>query len=203
MTGQTNTKYWLGFTLREALVTGFSAVGIILAQQFLRIPMHLPGHRLLPLVFFLLLARACIRACWVATLTGFLAGLMSLLFGMGHAGPMQLLSFVIAGLIADIVFRLLPRLTRSVALSAITGAFMGVSWVLVSIVQDRLLGLDFSLAVTHSLLRAGGAMIFGALGGAFATPVARRMQASGTIMPDVPSPEVAADSPEDRTSVQP
>ena len=80
---------WCEFSLRESLLAGFCAASIMLTEQFLHIPLHLPGHRVLPLAFFLLLVRACVRPIWGASLTGLLAGIMALSFGMGHGGPIQ------------------------------------------------------------------------------------------------------------------
>ena len=73
--------FWGGFTLREGLVIGFIAALIVLAEMLVRIPMHLPGHRVLPLAFFLLLGRGVVDRYWTATSIGLLTAVGCMALG--------------------------------------------------------------------------------------------------------------------------
>lgn len=181
MTKRPGAGMWCGFSLRESLLAGFCAASIMLAEQFLHIPLHLPGHRVLPLAFFLLLVRACVRPPWAASLTGLLAGIMALSFGMGHGGPIQVMKFLVAGIIADLASLALPLVTRSLPFGFLAGAMVGASWVPLSLLEDRLVGMGMSLALGHSLIKASSAAAFGAVGGALVPGVARRLRATGLL----------------------
>ena len=172
-------KFWGGFTLRECLVLGFIAAIVVLVEMLVRIPMHLPGHRVLPLAFFLLLGRSTVRRGWAATAMGLLtaAGCLAL----GRDGLDHLLKYVTAGVVTDAVAFILTGAIDSSFLSALTGMLIGASWLPVSLLVDRLAGMDTGAALQHTTLKLGSAMLFGAAGGLLAPSVSGRLRRSGLV----------------------
>lgn len=172
-------KFWGGFTLRECLVLGFTAALIVLVEMVVRIPMHLPGHRVLPLAFFLLLGRSAVRRGWAATSMGLLtaAGCLAL----GRYGLDHLVKYIAAGLVADAAAFVLPAVIKSSFLGALTGMLIGASWLPVGLVVDRLAGMDAGAALQHTMLKLGSAMLFGAAGGLLAPAVSGRLRRSGLV----------------------
>lgn len=178
---QTNkTDLWAGFSLRESLVVGFCATFIVVSGLFLHLPMHLPAHKVLPLTFFLLLGRACVRPAWSATVIGLIAGVVTISLG-GRGAPVHIVQYLMAGGIADVVSILLPAVTRSVPIAALAGGLVGAGWLPVSLLTDRMAGMDFDLAVRHAIFKVSTTVLFGAVGGAFVPTVVRRLQASGLV----------------------
>lgn len=172
-------KFWGGFTLRECLVLGFIAAIVVLVEMLVRIPMHLPGHRVLPLAFFLLLGRSTVRRGWAATAMGLLtaAGCLAL----GRDGLDHLLKYVTAGVVTDAVAFIWTGAIDSSFLSALTGMLIGASWLPVSLLVDRLAGMDTGAALQHTTLKLGSAMLFGAAGGLLAPSVSGRLRRSGLV----------------------
>jgi hypothetical protein len=183
-------KFWGGFTLRECLVLGFTASLVVITEMLVRIPLHLPGHRVLPLAFFLLLGRSAVRHGWAATSIGLLtaAGCLAL----GREGLDHLMKYVAAGVITDAAAFALPAVLTSSLLGAVTGALIGASWLPVSLVVDRLAGMDTGAAWQHTLLKLGSAMLFGAAGGLLAPAVSGRLRRSGLVPGPVTMPVRAA-----------
>ena len=173
-------NYWGGFTLRECLTIGFTAALIVLAEMLLRIPMHLPGHRVLPLAFFLLLARTAVNRPWAATLVGLLTATGCL--ALGRDGLDHLVKYIAAGAVTDTAALLAPFVLRSSLLGALTGALIGASWLPVGLLVDRLAGMDTGAALQHTLLKLGSAMLFGAVGGLLALAVSGRLRRSGVLL---------------------
>jgi hypothetical protein len=172
-------NFWGGFTLRECLTIGFTAALIVLAEMLLRIPMHLPGHRVFPLAFFLLFARDAVDRRWAATLVGVLtaAGCAA----AGRDGLDHLFKYVAAGAVTDIAALIAPHVLRSSLVGAATGALIGASWLPAGLLIDRLAGMDAGAALQHTLLKLGSAMLFGAAGGVLASSVSGRLRRSGVL----------------------
>ena len=171
------------FTLRESLVVGLTATCIVLSGLFLYIPSLLPAHKVLGVVFFLLLGRGCVRPALAGTIIGLLAGLIALYPGLGRGGPVQLVRYVTAGGVADLLFFLLPSMTDSRLFGAIAGALMGMTWFPLAFLMDLLVGMEAGTAARHALLKTVSAACFGTLAGLLAPTVVRRLRASGLIPP--------------------
>ena len=172
-------KFWRGFTLRECLVIGFIAVLIVLTEILVRIPMHLPGHRVFPLAFFLLLGRAAVPRPWAATSTGLLTALGCL--ALGRDGLDHLVKYIAAGILTDAAARIAPAVLRSPLLGALSGALIGASWLPAGLLIDRLAGMDTGAALQHTLLKLGSATLFGSAGGFLAPAVSGRLRRSGLV----------------------
>jgi hypothetical protein len=171
------------FTLRESLVVGLCATFIVLSSLFIYIPSLLPAHKVLAVVFFLLLGRGCVRPALAATVIGLLAGRIALYPGLGRGGPIQLVRYVTAGGLADGLYLLMPAMTGSRLFGSLAGAFMGATWFPLAFLVDLVVGMAAGAAAQHALLKTVSATVFGALGGFLAPTVVRRLRASGLLPP--------------------
>jgi hypothetical protein len=171
-------RFWGGLTLRECLVLGFCAAFIALTGMFLHIPFHFPGHRVLPLAFFLILGRACVPRFWAGSAIALASSILAL--SIGRENPANLAKYLAAGIMADIVLGLFSA-TRSVPFGVLAGAAIGSSWLPVNLLTDLAVGMDRDLAIRHVLLKSASAIMFGAIGGGLVAPVVRRLQASGLV----------------------
>jgi hypothetical protein len=180
-------RFWRGMSLRECLVAGFCAAFIAVTGMFLHVPFHLPGHRVLPLAFFLLLGRACVPRFWTGSAIALASSVLAL--SIGRDDPTHLAKYLAAGIMADVVSGLFST-TCSVPFGALAGAAIGASWLPVNLLTDLAVGMDRDLAIRHVLLKSASAIIFGAIGGGLVAPVVRRLQASGLV-----SRKCASDAP--------
>lgn len=168
-------------SLRDCLFLGFCAVFVIFTRAVLRLHLGIPGHSMLFMVFFLLLARGCIGFKLAASLTGLLAGTMAVILGIGKGGPLIAAKFIIPGLAIDGFALLLPGLFESFILCAGVGSLAaGTRFVNVYFV-DRLVGMDQSIALQHALFNTVMGMLFGLLGSLFVPPVIKKLRAFGII----------------------
>lgn len=171
------------FTLRESLIVGLCATFIVLSGLFLYIPSLLPAHKVLGVVFFLMLGRGCVRPALAATVIGLLAGLIALYPGLGRGGPIQLVRYVTAGGVADALYLFLPAMTASRLFGTLAGALMGATWFPLAFLMDLIVGMGAGAAAQHALLKTVSAVSFGALAGFLAPTVVRRLRASGLLPP--------------------
>lgn len=177
-----------GFTLRESLIVGLCAVFIVLSALLLHIPGLMPGHKLLGVVFFLLLGRSCVRHPLAATTIGLLAGLIALYPGLGRGSPLHVFQYAGTGAAADLVCFFLPSMPASRPLGLLAGALMGATWFPLSYLFDRLVGMSADMAARHALLRVASVIVWGALAGFLAPTVVRRLRASGLLPTVAPHP---------------
>lgn len=63
-------------SLKDALFLGFCAVLIVAARAALRLHLKIPGHSMLFTLFFLLLARGCVRHNLATSFTTLLSAMM-------------------------------------------------------------------------------------------------------------------------------
>lgn len=170
-----------GLELKEALFLGFCGVCILLAKMAFRWKLHIPGHSMFFVLFFLVLAKGCVRHSFSASFTALLAGLMALLLGMGSGGPAHLLKYLVPGLVLDGFGRLLPGLSRRYLPCLIAAAAASFSKFFGNAAVDLLVGMDTAILLQHALLQTLGAVLFGIPGGLLAIPVMRRLKAHGMV----------------------
>lgn len=169
--------------LKESLFIGFCAVFLVASRAALRWKLGISGHSMFFIVFFLMLARGCVPLRGAATMTGALAGLMSIILGLGKGGPLLLLKFVLPALVIDLGAWLLPAFffgyggCAMVAIAASFSKFIGTAAV------DLLMGMDRAIILQHALLESIFAIPFGLLGAMLVPPVLHRLQAFDVIKP--------------------
>ena len=168
-------------SLRDALFLGFCAVFILVTKAGLRLHLKIPGHSMFFAVFFLMLARGCVRNGFAATFSGLLAGIMTMILGMGKGGPLLIIKFLLPGLAVDGMAFLLPGLFQSLPLCALTAALAGITRFASTYVVDILTGMDPDILMQHIVIQSSGNLIFGIAGGLLVPPVIRKLKAYGAI----------------------
>jgi hypothetical protein len=169
-----------GLSLRESLTLCFCTAGIVVSMTLLRMPLHIPGHRVFPLALFLLVGRASVRSGWAGTALGSFSGLA--LLSLRGETPSHIGQYVIAGFIADSMWRAARQLPSMLTL-VVTGALIGASWLPVLLLMNQMLGMDRDLAIWTVVIKNGWAIGFGAAGGFLAFVIGERLRAAG-LMPD-------------------
>jgi hypothetical protein len=173
-----------GLSLKDALFLGFCAVLIIAARAALRLHLKIPGHSMLFTLFFILLARGCVRNNLAASFTALLAGIMALVLGMGKGGPLILAKFLLPALIVDVMALILADgLFRSMGLCVLTAALAASTRFISDAAMDLLAGMDFAIVVRHAGLQTASNMVFGSIGALGVPSVLRKLRAFGAIEP--------------------
>lgn len=175
---------WGRFTLREALLLGFCATFIVLTRAALRIHFSLPGHSMLFLMFFLLMARGCVPKIGASTLVGIVAGLVCMLLGMTKMGPLIVANFILPAIVIDIAGAIYPPLPARYLACLLAGILASLCKALTGIGLDLLLGIETEIIVQHIILTSVGSACFGAAGSLLVPSVIKRLQANRLI----PSP---------------
>jgi hypothetical protein len=171
-------------SLKDALFLGFCAVLIIAVRAALRLHLKIPGHSMLFTLFFLLLARGCVRNKLAASFTALLAGIMALILGMGKGGPLILIRYLLPAMVVDAVAIVLAdTLFRSVLLCVLTAVLAASTRFLSDAAMDLLTGMDFSVMIRHAGLQTASNMVFGGIGALGVPAVLRKLSAFGAIDP--------------------
>jgi hypothetical protein len=171
-------------TLKDALFLGFCAVLLIAARAALRLHLKIPGHSMLFTLFFLLLARGCVRNNLAASFTALLTGVMAVILGMGKGGPLILIKYLLPALVVDAMAGVLAAaLFESMVLCVITAILAASTRFLSDAAMDLLAGMDLSIVVRHAALQTVGNVIFGAFGALGVPTVIRKLRAFGAIEP--------------------
>lgn len=167
--------------LKASLFLGFCAVFILFFRAGLRLHLKISGHAMFFTIFFLFMARGCVRYRLAATFTGLLAGLGALVLGLGKAGPLVLSKFVLPGLMIDLGALFLPNLFQSYILCVLIAVLASSTKFLDSYVLDWLIGMEPGVMLRHALLEAGAAVLFGLPAGLLVVPVIRKLKAHGLV----------------------
>ena len=146
------------------------AVALIVGQQAMAGPVHLPGHRALVWLAALVAVRtAANRAGWAA-LVGAGAALGSILIG---ALPAVALAYLLCGVTLDALLALRPRLAES----TIATAVIGPAVMLVTAVAPAFPTLNHHPSgLAWSIPPALGAILFGAAAAALGRHLGRRLR---------------------------
>lgn len=168
-------RFFRSFTLREALVLAFCATFIILARATFRLHLNITGHAMFFTMFFLVLGRGVVPKKGAALMVAVLAGVAASLLGLGKGGPLVMLRFLLPALVVEVLAWLYPRLSQQVWSGGLAGALGGTTRGLLTMAADLVAGMSLSLAWAHGLANGGMNLLFGALGGALAPLVARRL----------------------------
>jgi len=167
--------------LKDSLFLGFCAVFIVATRIALRLHLKIPGHAMFFTLFFLFLAKGCVRYRLSATYTGLISGLIAVVLGLGKGGPLILIKFILPAIVIDISAMLLPGLFGSVFLCVLVGALASATMFFNTYLIDYLAGMDSSLIFQHALIKSICSMAFGAVASLFIPSVIRRLKAFGVI----------------------
>ena len=168
-------------SLKDSLFLGFCAVFILSAKAALRLHLKIPGHAMFFTLFFLLIARGCVKHRLAATLTGVLAGIIAVILGMGKGGPLILVKFALPGLVVDLMAFLLPGLFESVILCMITAGLAGATRFFSTILIDYLVGMDAEILLQHAVIKSISNIIFAMAGGIAVPTIISKLKAYGAV----------------------
>jgi hypothetical protein len=168
-------------SLKDALFIGFCAVFILSIKAMLRLHLKIPGHSMFFIVFFLLVARGCVRHRLAASFCGLLAGMMAVILGMGKGGPLILIKFLLPALVVDLSAAMLPVLFQSVLLCMLAGGLAASTRMLSTWLIDSLAGMDPDIVMQHIWLQGTGNILFGIAGTIAVPTVIRKLIAYGAI----------------------
>jgi hypothetical protein len=152
--------------LRELLILMLFGFMITFVRARLRIPLHLPGHHGVEVMFFMMVARNFSKLPMASTLTTMSAAGFMLIPGFGYTDPFLPVVFIAFGVFIDACFRYFPKWHLSipfvVIISGISYSFIPLSrFILVAFTNmpyDSILhGGFFTTLMMHFL--------FGSLGG--------------------------------------
>jgi hypothetical protein len=168
-------------SLKDSLFIGFCAVFLLSAKALLRLHLKVPGHSMFFSVFFLLIARGCVKHRLAASFCGLLAGIMGVILGMGKGGPLILIKFLLPALIVDLMAGILPGMFQSILLCVLTGALAASTRMLSTYLIDILAGMAPEVVLQHVWLQGAGNLLFGMAGGIAVPAVLRKLTAYGAI----------------------
>ncbi|MBN1932962.1 MAG: hypothetical protein JW786_15270 [Desulfobacterales bacterium] len=182
MIKKTQSMIWKNFTLREALYLCFCATFIVITRATLRLHLHITGHAMFFMMFFLILGRGCVPKKGAATFIGLIAGLLSLLLGVGgKQGPLVILKFLFPGFIVDCAGIIYPTLAISYPACAIVGGLASLGRVIIILFIDYLIGMELTIVMQHAVITSSMNTIFGILGSLMVPSVVRRLIAYGLV----------------------
>jgi hypothetical protein len=125
----------------------------------------------------MMLGRGCVRKLGAATLTGVVAGIISMLFGLGKGGPLLVINFLCPGLVIDLGGLVYPRLFASYWGCLIVGALAAATRFGTIFLVEGLLGMEKGMIAAHAVLSTGLGMVFGSLGALMVPVIIRRLEA--------------------------
>ena len=168
-------------TLKESLFLGFCAILIVLFRMVFRLHLNISGHSMLFTLFFLMLAKACVKRQFSATYTGMLSGAMAMILGLGKGGPMIMLKFLLPAMAIDIMVFAMPFWYESYWQCLILAAIAASTKFINTLIIDLLVGMDITVALQHGVLESVFACLFGMAGGLCIPPVVKKLNAHGII----------------------
>ncbi len=168
-------------SLKDSLFLGFCAVFIVSAKMALRLHLKIPGHSMFFTMFFLLIARGCVKHRLAASFSGLLAGILTMLLGLGKGGPLLIVKFILPGLIIDLLAGVIPGLFQSVVLCMLAAGLAAASRLLTSLLIDFMVGMDTTIMLQHALIKSAGSIFFGMASGAAVPAVIRKLISHGVI----------------------
>lgn len=173
----TNRQY----DLSNALFLGFCAVLLVSIKILFRWHLHIPGHSMLVVSFFLILARGVVPGRVPASTVGLWAGLIVVVLGLGKGGPLQICKYLFPAVCVDIGARLLPSRTLSAWTCAFLGIGAGLGKTVANVLVDWAVGMETGVMFLHSGIKGLGAVLFSVLGALLVPPVLNRLRAHGLL----------------------
>ncbi len=172
-------RWWGGLDLREALFAGLCALLVVAGKNLLRLHLKIPGHAMFLTIFFLVLAKGCIRKPWAGTVTALLAGLGAMVLSGGKGGPLVIISFVLPGVVLDLAGLAMGDICRTRWLCALAGALAAAARMPGVYIIDALAGMESDIVFWHVVGKTLAGTAFGFLGALLAAPVVRRLRGTG------------------------
>jgi len=187
-----NDNWWMGFSLQEAIFMGFCALLIVLSKVVLRFHLGIAGHSMFFLAFFMLLCRGCVPRPATATLVGLLAGIGTVMLGLGKGSVFGLLNFLVPGLALDLAAMVVPALSTAWLPAVLGGVIVALGHAPGQYLINRLIGMDSDAALQFVALKTLPAIAFGIMGALLVPKTVRTLRSSGLFPnagPPAPMPQ--------------
>lgn len=157
--------YVWSLTLRDLLLIALIAALCMLAKQFLRVPVHVPGHSGVLWVALFVICRGLVNKRGTGLLLGVVTGVLAQFAGFGHQGPLEWLKWVAAGAILELLVMVVPGDLRSWGKAAVVGAGLHLGKLVGLTLAGVLLRTPFAILVLGLGWSATTHVVFGAAGG--------------------------------------
>lgn len=155
--------------LREALILVFLAVLIAASKVTLRLPLKMPGHGMLLIIFLMCLGRALTGRKWAGLFMGCAAGAISLALGGGFKAFNVFTSYALVGLSLDLLFLISDPIQHGRWwLLTLWGALASTPRGLLGWVRDFVAGTDLAVIVAMQGYKVLTGMAFAAVGAVLA-----------------------------------
>ena len=155
--------------ITELLILMFFGFLLAFLRARLRIPLHIPGHHGVEVMFLIILARLITRMPIASTITTMSAAACMFIPGLGYSDPFLPVVFVLFGLFLDWAFKIFPKLHLSVPfvilISGIAYSFIPISRFLIVAFTNFPYDSFLKSLFGYNLLSH---FFFGALGGSIA-----------------------------------
>lgn len=155
--------------LREALILVFLAVLIAASKVTLRLPLKMPGHGMLLIIFLMCLGRALTGRKWSGLFMGCAAGAVSLALGGGFKALNVFTSYTLVGLSLDLLFLISDPIRHGRWwLLSLWGALASIPRGLLGWVRDFVAGTDLAVILAMQGYKVLTGMAFAAAGAVLA-----------------------------------
>jgi hypothetical protein len=155
---------YLGEVLFSASVVASFALFVALSKEFLRIPLHVPGHSAVYVIPLMLVGKVASRSRFGGIGIGGLSGTMMAFWGLGGGFLLGIPRYLFMGAVIDVLLQKSEVQYSTVHLIA-AGAFANFAKFFVGLVVASLVGIPvffIHLGLTYSVVTH---IAFGALGG--------------------------------------
>ncbi len=171
-------------SLRDLLVVGLCATAFVVLRTVLRLPVHLPGHNAAIFTLFLVVAAGAVGRAPAATAMAAVAGILSLLAGIGTAdGPAVVLRYLLPGLLLDGLLVARVDACGRAWLSALVGAVAGLTKLGVSLGWAALMGQPAAWLLAKAAVAGPIHALSGGLGGLLGGLLVVRLRRAGLAGP--------------------
>lgn len=166
------------FRLSLADIMRLTMLGTLIAisKDIFRIPLHLPGHTSIYWMGILVLGKGLIPKFGSGMIMGIVSGILAVIMGLGKEGVFVFFKYFVPGLFLDFLAILFLNRFESMGVSAVCGALISLSKMLVNLILGILLKLPMVFLTIGLGLTSLSHVFFGAIGGGIAAFLIKRLK---------------------------
>lgn len=162
----------LGEMIRATMFGTLTAV----ANDVLHIPLHVPGHTSTWWMGILIVGKGINKKFGSGIIMGIISGMLAVFMGMGHEGFLAFFTYLIPGLMLDLLALLFRGKAHTVMLSGCIGAIMSVSKLAANLAIGMLIQAPMFFLTIGLGLTAVFHALFGLIGGVLAAIILKRLE---------------------------
>jgi ABC-type thiamin/hydroxymethylpyrimidine transport system permease subunit len=162
--------------LADALRLTMFGVLIAVANDVLRMPLHLPGHTSLWWFGILVLGRGLIPKFGAGTIIGAVSGTLASVLGLAEGGPHAFFIYFIPGLLLDFIAPLFFNKLENPFVGILCGALTSLTKMAINMVIGALLHLPMGFMAVGLGIASISHTVFGAIGGLIAAGLIKRLR---------------------------